>query len=1495
VVVPPSDSLDRASDHLPTDGRRRSAATAIQDWLNAQEGCLWGFCCNGERLRLVRDNASLTRPAYIEADLRQIFDAESFADFTVIWLLIHASRFGAIGTPASDCALEHWREAGGREGAAARERLRHGVEAALKALGAGFLTSNPDLRQRVQGGDLPLSDFFGQLLRLIYRLIFLLAAEDRGLLHEPDASPAARTLYGQGYSLSSLRDRAIRRTAWDAHHDKWEGLVVVFAALARGEELLGLPALGGLFAPDMMPALEMARLTNRALMQAIFALAWLREDAGLVPVNWRDMETEELGSVYESLLELIPRLADDGREFAFAKGDEAKGHARKTSGSYYTPDSLVQLLLDSTLDPVLNRVEAESDDPATALLGVTVIDPACGSGHFLLAAGRRMATRLARARSGGVASAEEYRHALRDVARACLHGVDQNPMAVELCKVALWIEALEPGRPLTFLDNHIRCGDSLIGIFDFNLLRTGLPDEAFDSLTGDDKAVAKAYAAINKEQRDGKAASGLLAELCMPAEIASGAEKLLAMPEDTLDEVEAKRQSFQHLISGPTWWRLKAACDMYVAAFLMPKRGDIPDPREAASLPIPTTEAIWRTVQGGDIRDDVQVSAIDVAMKNRAFHWPLEFPYQTAKGGFDVVIGNPPWERVKLQEQEFFAARDVEIASAPNKAERDKLIKALKEAEPGTPNARLSEEFELAKRAAEAASIFMRKSGRFPLTGIGDVNTYALFAEHFASLARKEVGTTRSGRAGVIVPTGIATDSSTSAFFGDLVANRKLFSLYDFQTGLGFFDDIGHARFKFCLLTVGQAKTGPEAINLSFFSRTLEEFGDKRRHFTLTPAQILELNPNTATSPIFRTESDAVLTRKLYHAVPVLIRERSDHPDGDDNPWGITFQRLFDMSTDSKHFETAQELAHQGFHREGQDWRHLDGRRYVPLFEAKMIHHFDHRFGSYAGLTERSGEGSLPLTPDSIKNSGEYEAEPWYWVPEAETALRVARVPARLKQYYRKEDAKGCLKVLAEWLLGTLDEDDFTKPALVVERAEQRLKEILGPRALTRDVIGAKIAAWVNKIAANALAMQRETPLSEDDLSFIRQGPPNPLELTGALIERKQPRWLMGWRDICHSTNERTVIATVFPKAAAGDKILIMHHTRGVETAVPILATLTSLTLDYVARQKLGGTSFKYYYVKQLAIPGPAQFTKKDFTFLKGRVLQLTYTSYSMRPWAEDLGYLGLPFGFDPEHRAQLRAELDAFLARKYGVTRDELRYILEPADVMGANYPSETFRGLKRNEQAAFGEYRTQRLVLDAWDRMERGELSVSDAGTVVRPAEPVRPPRLAAIDAVALPDLAWARIGQPQPGDTGAALAAVLKASQGPKPSREIRLAAALALEPRLVVPLLSDSAASQWRRLVGTEADPLPGSVIGFATRVNAAWGAAVRNLRGNGRLIENPSDGTWTPGSGLEAIDTTGWPDGRASFVLHALSGIDLTSAVSTLPNEIQQWVADVAAA
>jgi hypothetical protein len=1220
VVVPPADDLDRPSSQLATDGRRRSAASALQDWLNAAQGAVWGLCANGIRLRLVRDNASLTRPAYIEADLRRIFESDAFADFAALWLLIHSSRFGVTGTPPSDCALERWRDAGQKEGVTARDKLRDGVEAALLSLGNGFLShpNNTAVREKLHSGALPLPDFFSQLLRLVYRLIFLLAAEDRNLLHPPDTATEPQRLYAEGYSVGALRDRAVRRSAWDRHHDRWEGLLVTFIALAHGEKRLGLPALGGLFAPDVITNLEGARLANRNLMEAIFRLAWLREPSGLVPVNWRDMETEELGSVYESLLELTPRLNGDGGRFVFAEGGEAKGHARKTSGSYYTPDSLVQALLDSALDPVLDRVETEADDPEVALLSVAVLDPACGSGHFLLAAARRIATRLARVRAGGVASPADFRHALRDVARACIHGVDRNPMAVELTKVALWIETVQPGKPLGFLDANIRCGDSLLGVFDLKALAQGIPDAAYKPLAGDDKEAAKIAGRINREQLD-SAAQQDLALAQGAAHFARTARAVIDMPEDDLAGVQARALAYGAVHADRDWWATKTACDLYVVAFLAPKhfrsgaltRAQTPDR-------IPTTLDVRTALAGRQPDGQLVAKAVELAAAARAFHWPLEFPAIMAAGGFDVVLGNPPWERIKLLEQEFFASRDPEIAEAPNAAARGRLIAKLKDAAPETRERALYDEFEAAKRTAEASSVFARVAaedgGRFPLTGRGDVNTYALFAELFASLPSPR------GRAGVIVPTGIATDATTAPFFAALMLGRQLFSLHDFQTGHGYFDRIGHARFKFCLLTVGRPGAADAAVDFSFFSRTPEEFSDSRRHFRLSRDNISQINPNTLTAPIFRTNVDAELTSKIYSRVPVLI----EHLKGKDgNPWGVSFMSMFHMSNDSGLFRTAAQLAQANYVCDGTDWQPMkgftpqqgglalaDGRdfqldgdvmdrrdeRYVPLYEAKMIHHFDHRWGTHdPGAT--GNDDSRGLT-EKEKCDPTVESFPRYWVPEREVNDR---------------------------------------------------------------------------------------------------------------LKNRTPGWLLGHRGITNATNERTFVTAFFPKCGAGNSlpIWLFAGKTSAELVAALGGNLASLVLDFVVRQKVGGSNLNFFYIEQFPILGPSAYMPVDLKFIIPRVLELTYTSRSVAPFARDLAYEGAPFKWEEERRSKLRAELDAWYARAYGLTSDELRYILDPVDVKGADFPSETFRGLKANEIRRFGEYRTARLVLQAWDRLERGELA--------------------------------------------------------------------------------------------------------------------------------------------------------------------------------------------
>lgn len=512
-------AAERFGETNPDTGktRRRSPFVLAQEALNASDATLWAIVSNGLQLRILRDNASLTRPAYIEVDLDALFTEELLPDFSAFWLLTHATRFGRAEAPPADCPWERWRAAGQQAGVTVRGKLRYQVAEALRALGTGFLShpANGALRAALQSADsgYHAQAFFEELLRLVYRLLFLATVEDRRdsasgarLVFAPGASDEAKARYLAGYSLTWLRERAVRRSQHDRHADLWQALTIGFGALGAGEPALGLPALGGLFDPGQCPRLDAAQLANRHLLAAIFHLGWFRSDAGLARVNYRDMGPEELGSVYESLLELVPDLqglaTPASARLAFVGDDETqantRGNTRKLTGSYYTPDSLVQQLIQSALEPVIvQTVKANPQQPVQALLALSICDPACGSGHFLLAAARRLADevalhRAAAEREGGAPTPTDYRHALREVVGRCIYGVDKNPMAIALAKTALWLEAYSPDRPLTFIDHHLRVGDALLGVLDPKVLENGIPDEAYTCLSGDDKAVASA-------------------------------------------------------------------------------------------------------------------------------------------------------------------------------------------------------------------------------------------------------------------------------------------------------------------------------------------------------------------------------------------------------------------------------------------------------------------------------------------------------------------------------------------------------------------------------------------------------------------------------------------------------------------------------------------------------------------------------------------------------------------------------------------------------------------------------------------------------------------------------------------------------------------------------------------------------------------------------------------------------------------------------------------
>ncbi len=927
-----------------------------------------------------------------------MFAEALYADFAAFWLTVHASRLQPTNGKPSSCIIESWRTQAHQTGERALDNLRDGVTQALRQIGNGFLQhpGNDALRTNLDAGKLSPEGYFQQLLRFIYRLLFLFTAEERDLLHIPGATNQQRTLFAEGYSLSRLRDRALRRRHYDHHHDLYEGLRITFGALAQGVSALGLPALGGLFRSDQCPDLDGAALANERLLEAVRNLAFFRTDSALARVNYRDMGTEELGSVYESLLELQPVVDVNAAPWAFGfvgdgNGEQAGGSARKLTGSYYTPATLVSELIKSTLDPVLAQAVADRpEDPRAAILALKVIDPACGSGHFLLAAARRMAAEIARIEAGMSRSGETaHQHALRDVVQNCIYGVDRNSLAVELCKTALWIETVQPGKPLTFLDAHILHGDSLVGVLDPEIMANGIPAAAYKPLTGDDKAVCTELKKRNRQAGD--AVQGDLFNKDSLLEVAVATLDLDDMPEETIEDVEKKRAAYAAMRVQEDRTQEELRANLFVGAYFAQKTRGSTDA-------VPITEDFNRLDAGLVMRPGVCDAVGKLAREHRFFHWHLAFAEIVQDGGFDVVLGNPPWERIKLQEQEFFASRSPDIAHAPNKAARDRLIKqlALEDALPAEKA--LFAEFQTAQRRAEATSQFVRTGDRFPLAGIGDVNTYAVFAELFFELIGSR------GRAGLIVPSGIATDHSTKAFFDEIVTNKRLVSLYDFENREKVFPSID-SRIKFCLLTLtGTEHPCPQA-EFAFFLHQAEQLRDPERRFALSAEDFALFNPNTRTCPIFRTRRDMEIARKMYRRAGVLWKEAKGGEE-EVNPWGVKFQRMFDMSNDSGLFRTREQLEEAGWHLVGNAFMHpstskeheqsvagigdATSGRYLPLYEAKLFHQYDHRFATFDGVSEKDRKGgkARPMTA-AEKAGAQAVVLPRYWVPEEEVQKRL--------------------------------------------------------------------------------------------------------------------------------------------------------------------------------------------------------------------------------------------------------------------------------------------------------------------------------------------------------------------------------------------------------------------------------------------------------------------------------------------------------------------------
>jgi hypothetical protein len=638
---------------IPIDRRSAGVAGAatgsphslVQEFLNRSDDHLWAILSNGLKLRLLRDNVSLSRQAFVEFDLESMMDGEVYSDFGMMWTLLHVSRLE--GEKPEDCWLEVWTKLVDEEGARILGDLRLGVTKAIESLGQGFLghPENDDLRDALRNGELPTQELYRQILRTVYRLLFLLVAEDRNLLHLPEATDEQRRLFHQHYSLSRIRDMADKMRG-TGHRDLWYSLSLLFGWLdTDGCAALGVPPLGSflwnksttkyLLGPGQAcGGNAVAHLANDDLLNAIRFLGFATVDGVRRPIDYKNLGAEELGSVYESLLELTPtvRAGETAESSRFSLSITA-GNERKTSGSYYTPDSLVQCLLDSALEPVVkDRLSACTtvEEREKALLSLTVCDPAVGSGHFLIAAAHRLAGTLASIRTGDQEAApEDYRHALRDVISNCLYGVDINPMSAELCRVALWMEAMEPGKALAFLDHRIMVGNSLIGATPQGL-SGGIPDGAFKPIEGDDKKHCAVLKKANKQKREDRLKGQSLFSFASGPEqddLADKAKLVGASGGDSLEDQQRQAAQYGALVGDPIWRQRKLACDAWCAAFMWKKDGS-----ELAKK-CPSDSDVQRILTEPDFREanPEQVTEIDrLATEYGFFHWHLAYPHVLA-------------------------------------------------------------------------------------------------------------------------------------------------------------------------------------------------------------------------------------------------------------------------------------------------------------------------------------------------------------------------------------------------------------------------------------------------------------------------------------------------------------------------------------------------------------------------------------------------------------------------------------------------------------------------------------------------------------------------------------------------------------------------------------------------------------------------------------------------------------------------------------------------
>ena len=844
------------------------------------------------------------------------------------------------------------------------------------------------------------------------------------------------------------------------------------------------------------------------------------------------------------------------------------------------------------------------------MLDLKVLDPAMGSGHFLVTAVDFLSDYIAELVEYVPAVPEwlegEYESPLvrrveairedilrragesdwvideslltdqaiirRMVLKRCIYGVDKNPLTVELAKVSLWLHSFTVGAPLSFLDHHLRCGDSLIG------MRVWGSIEELRRLSG-------LFASSAIQHAENATAGMQLIEEMSDADVAEVRESAALFRE--VEATTATMRGLLDFLCGLRWLtagmkrRERTEYESPLVDFLEQHSQDAyrllslgPGSVDAVSPGSEETsasefEALWSDARA-------------VADREGFLHWEVAFPgvwqgWQDVRprGGFDAVIGNPPWDRIKLQEVEWFATRAPRLALASTAAARKEGILRLRNQ--GAP---LVDEYDEAKERADRLGQLVRVSGDYPLLGGGDINLYSLFVERAMGLVKPD------GFVGLLTPSGIYADKTAARFFQSVSTTGRVGGLFDFENRKIFFKDV-HASFKFCVLVFGGEERRFDETECAFFLHDTATVKDPERCFPLAPDDFARVNPNTGTAPVFRTRRDAEITRRIYEQHPVLVHHSKE---GERRTWPVRYATMFHMANDSHLFRTAAQLKTAGFYPvEGNRWKRAD-ELYVPLYQGRMIHQFDHRVNS------------VRVNPTSTHNP-----------------------------YVSVEVGK----------------NDHANPDFLPQ------SRYWVPVSQVEPVIGTEHG------------------------------------------------YVIGFRDIARPTDVRTMLASIIPQVGCGHTLPILVPASDqfdAESTAQVLANLNSFGFDYVTRQKVQATHLTWYTIEQLPVIAPEDYDRRfgdtaARDLVRDHVLRLTYTAHDMAPFARDLGYDGPPFTWDEKERRHLRARLDALYFHLYGLDHDDADYVLS------------TFPIVRREDEAAFGSYRTRDLVLAYMNALAAGD----------------------------------------------------------------------------------------------------------------------------------------------------------------------------------------------